>query len=237
MTRFNTGNPIGSSSPLDRDDNTKNLDVAVNDLYENTWPDRFGVLRWTWSGMDRAFDLAQDVRETIFETSQLDREILFMEAEGDREQRFNEFIAASGYTGTGPNGEIVDYAADIVVTEYNQLIRDENGEFWRVSGTVDLPYTTDGTGLPEGGALVSVGDAALRQELIVGSATFESQTGIQGLPDALDSRLPTVRTTSGNEVAASITLQAGDVRTNSGIVYVPDEVDMIVNEGAVWRVL
>lgn len=237
MSRFNTGNPIGSASPLDRDDNSKNLDVAVNELGTDTWPDRFGVMRWTWVGMERAFDFSQDARDTIFETSQQDREILFVEAEGDREQRFNDFIAGSGFTGTGPDGEIVDYAAGIEITEYNQLIRDENGEFWRVSGSVDLPYTTDGTGIPEGGALVTVGDAALRQELIVGSATFESQTGIQGLPDALDSRLPTVRTTSGNEVAASITLQAGDVRTNSGVVYVSDGVDVIVPEGAVWRVI
>lgn len=233
MSRFNTGNPIGSSSPLDRDDNTKNLDVAVNDPNVDTWPDRFGVLRWTWSGMERAFDLAQDVRDTIFETSQLDREILFMEAEGDREQRFNEFIAASGYTGTGPNGEIVDYAADIVVTEYNQLIRDENGEFWRVSGTVDLPYTTDGTGLPEGGALVSVGDAALRQELIIGSPAFASQTGVQGLPEALDNRVPTVRTSSGGVVAASVTLQEGDIRKNHGVTYVPPGVDVVAIDG-VW---
>lgn len=233
MARFNTGNPLGSADPRDRDDNSKNLDLAVNDLYENTWPDRFGVLRWTWSGMDRAFDLAQDVRDSLFRTEQEGRIASFIDEQSDREQRFNEFIAASGYTGTGPNGEIVDYAADIVVTEYNQLIRDENGEFWRVSGTVDLPYTTDGTGLPEGGALVSVGDAALRQELIIGSPTFASQTGVQGLPEALDSRVPTIRTSSGGVVAASVTLQEGDIRKNHGVTYVPSGVDVVAIDG-VW---
>ena len=44
-------------------------------------------------------------------------------------------------------------------------MRDENGEFWRVSGQVDLPYVTTGDGIPEGGALVPAGDAVLRQEL------------------------------------------------------------------------
>lgn len=233
MSRFNTGNPIGSSSPLDRDDNTKNLDVAVNDPNVDTWPDRFGVLRWTWSGMERAFDLAQDVRDSLFRTEQEGRIASFIDEQSDREQRFSEFIAASGYTGTGPNGEIVDYSADIVVTEYNQLIRDENGEFWRVSGAVDLPYTTDGSGLPEGGALVSVGDAALRQELIIGSPAFASQTGIQGLPEALDSRVPTVRTSSGGVVAASVTLQEGDIRKNHGVTYVPSGVDVVAIDG-VW---
>src|SRR5699024_7858210 len=40
-----------------------------------------------------------------------------------------------------------------------------DGEFWRLSGQVELPYTTTGAGLPEDGALTPVGDAVLRQEL------------------------------------------------------------------------
>lgn len=60
---------------------------------------------------------------------------------------------------------VVDYAAGIEITQYNQLVRDENGEFWRVSGKVDLPYVTTGAGIPEDDALVPVGDAVLRQDL------------------------------------------------------------------------
>src|SRR5690554_471435 len=75
------------------------------------------------------------------------------------EEEFAAFIAASGYQFAG------DYAAGIEITQYNQVVRDSSGEFWRASGSTALPYTTTGAGLPEGGALVAVGDAALRQEL------------------------------------------------------------------------
>src|SRR5690554_6312996 len=75
------------------------------------------------------------------------------------EDEFAAFIAASGYQFAG------DYAAGIEITQYNQVVRDTSGEFWRVSGSTELPYTTTGAGLPEGGALVPVGDAAIRQQL------------------------------------------------------------------------
>lgn len=58
-----------------------------------------------------------------------------------------------------------DYAAGIEITGYNQIVRDENGEFWRLSGNIQLPYTTTGAGLPEDGAFVAIGDATLRSEL------------------------------------------------------------------------
>lgn len=74
------------------------------------------------------------------------------------EQDFDDFLLSSGYEFLG------DYAAGIEVTAYNQIIR-ESGEFWRAAAGTTLPYTTTGAGMPEGGAFVSVGDAALRQEL------------------------------------------------------------------------
>lgn len=73
--------------------------------------------------------------------------------------RFYEFLVSSGYQ------FIADYGAGIEITEYNQLVRDENGEFWRLSGQVELPYTTTGAGIPEDDALVPAGDAVLRQDL------------------------------------------------------------------------
>ena len=145
--RFNTGNPIGSNSPLDRSDNTRNLDVAVN-AEQLTWVDRFGRDRKSFEGMEREFDSAQACRENEFDSAQY-----------SREARFNDFISASGYQFLG------DYAAGLEFTEYNQLVRDENGEFWRLSGQVELPYTTTGSGIPEGDALVPAGDAVLRQDL------------------------------------------------------------------------
>src|SRR5690554_5349301 len=61
--------------------------------------------------------------------------------------------------------EVPTYTSGLELTSYNQLIRDSNGEFWRVSGQVDLPYVTTGAGIPEDDALVPAGDAVLRQEL------------------------------------------------------------------------
>lgn len=143
MSRFNTGNPIGSNDKRDLSDNSRNLDEFVNSDDLESYPDRLGVSRKTWFGIEEEFDAAQ----------------------ADKAQRFDALLAASGYE------YLADYAAGIEITEYNQVIRDSAGEFWRASGATTLPYTTDGTGLPESGAFVSVGDAALRSELAGEPAT------------------------------------------------------------------
>lgn len=148
MTTYNTGNPIGSKDPRDLYDNAENLDVLVNDKSKLSHPDRLGVERKTWHGMEQEFDADQAVRENEFSSSQI-----------DKQNRFNNFIASSGYQFLG------DYAAGIEITEYNQIIRDADGEFWRLSGQVELPYTTTGAGLPEDDSLTPLGDAVLRQEL------------------------------------------------------------------------
>src|SRR5699024_6353242 len=137
MTTYNTGNPIGSTDPRDLYDNAENLDAAVNDPSRDAWSDRLGRSRKTMSGMEREFNTDQD----------------------SRDNRFNTFIAASGYQFLG------DYASGIEITEYNQIVRDAGGEFWRLSGQVELPYTTTGAGLPESDALTPLGDAVLRQQL------------------------------------------------------------------------
>lgn len=147
MSRFNTGNPLGSGSPLDLDDNAKNMDLAVNSE-EPQWIDRFGRPRLPLMEQERQFVSDQERRDGEFQADQ-----------ADRESEFRTFIASSGYQFAG------DYAAGIEITQYNQLVRDENGEFWRVSGQVDLPYVTTGAGIPEDDALVPAGDAALRQQL------------------------------------------------------------------------
>jgi hypothetical protein len=83
-------------------------------------------------------------------------------------------IANAGYEFVG------DYAPGIELTAYNQVVRDTSGEFWRVSGSTALPYTTTGAGLPEGGAFVTVGDAALRQELAAGVSTGQGGMLVSG---------------------------------------------------------
>lgn len=95
------------------------------------------------------------------------------------EEDFQAFLSDSGYVGTGTDGAIQDYASGIELTSYNQIIRD-NGEFWRLSASEDLPYTTDGSGIPEGGAFVSVGDATLRQDLAAPPLTGQGAALVNG---------------------------------------------------------
>lgn len=82
----------------------------------------------------------------------------------DEADRAEQAANSMTYSGTGAGGTVEDYAAGIEVTAYNQIIR-ADGEFWKLTAANDLPYTTTGAGMPEGGAFVSVGDAALRQSL------------------------------------------------------------------------
>lgn len=140
MSRFNTGNPIGSNDPRDRDDNTKNLDELVNSKTKTNVPDRLGVPRKTWHGIESEFSADQLARE----------------------QQYQQVILGYG------NEPLGDYAAGIEVTGYNQTIRDCAGGtcvFYRAAVGTELPYTTTGLGMPEGGAFVDVGDAVLRQDL------------------------------------------------------------------------
>ncbi|WP_405418643.1 hypothetical protein [Marinobacter flavimaris] len=173
MTKFNTGNPVGSADPRDRHDNSQAFDRGMNSE-SPSFNDRLGRARKSW----QAFENQVDQQQSEFDADQ-----------ADREQRFNAFLASSGYSGTGANGAVEDYAAGIELTEYNQVLRDVNGEMWRISGSTTLPYTTTGSGLPEGGAFVSVGDAVLRQELMTDGLDAEhvNYTPTTTIKEAVDS--------------------------------------------------
>lgn len=54
MTKYNTGNPVGSSSPLDLYDNAENLDAGINGPAA-TWRDRRGQTRKSWAGVESDF--------------------------------------------------------------------------------------------------------------------------------------------------------------------------------------
>jgi len=54
MTKYNTGNPVGSSSPLDLYDNAENLDNGINGA-ALTWRDRRGVTRKSFAGIESDF--------------------------------------------------------------------------------------------------------------------------------------------------------------------------------------
>lgn len=169
MPKFNTGNPVGSSDPRDLFDNAAVADNLVNGNSAG-YSDRLGASRKSWKGMELEFNNDQATRESTF----------------------TSFIASSGYQFSG------DYDAGIEITQYNQVVRDSSGEFWRVSGSTSLPYTTTGSGLPESGAFTPIGDAVLRQELDSNSAGSGSDrishTGTyESVTQALDKRTIYVR--------------------------------------------
>ncbi|WP_174508893.1 hypothetical protein [Klebsiella oxytoca] len=142
MSTYKTGNPLGSAAVKDLFDNAENLDFALNSLTALIWIDRLGKTRRSFFGMESAF-------VTQF-TSQ--------------ENRFNAFIQSSGYQIVG------DYTAGpLTITEYNQLIR-YNNELYKLTAATDIPFTTAGNtdetwNSTDAAHFVSVGDAALRQDL------------------------------------------------------------------------
>lgn len=54
MTTYATGNPLGSKAAKDLYDNAENLDFLMNGP-EDDYPDRFGVARQSWRGMENDF--------------------------------------------------------------------------------------------------------------------------------------------------------------------------------------
>jgi len=136
---YNTRNPVGSSGsndPRDLFDNSGIVDVWATDRDKMSHPDRLGVPRKTWAGMEWDFAATQ----------------------ADKEERFQQFLLKSGYEDLG------NYAAGLVLTGRNQVVR-KDGELYRASAAIDLPYTTTGDWSADSANFVSVGDAALRQEL------------------------------------------------------------------------
>ena len=76
------------------------------------------------------------------------------------EKAFDDFLLSSGYEFMG------DYDADgpLTITQQNQVFT-KDGEYWRSSPTLALPYTTVNNWVTDQPKFVSVGDAVLRQDL------------------------------------------------------------------------
>lgn len=144
MTTYKTLNPMPSTAVFDLFDNAENFDFAMNDRERQQWLDRFGIARWTWSGL---------------------------------ENLVTQYLDSMGYQDLG------DYQAGLVISARNQIFR-KDGEYWRASPALELPYTTTGVWATEASLFTGVGDAVLRQDLAnrIGAALVGySQTG----PNAL----------------------------------------------------
>lgn len=181
MATTPTNKPIHSEDPRDLKFNAGKIDEEVNggaDYYI----DRFGVPRLTNTGRNNQFQSQM--------TQQADDWQQQME---DQSDAFQQFLLNSGYQFLG------DYEnGPYTITALNQIIRYQ-GEFWRLNASTTPPYTTTGINSASWAVdvthLVSVGDAALRQELAAnnGSSLIGYKQGNSGtLPYTVYARLKTV---------------------------------------------
>lgn len=139
MTTYNTINPVPSSDARDRYDNSQVFDELMNGPAPST-PDRLGVLRQSWAGMEAAF----------------------AGSETDRAEAFQTFLANSGWSSLGA------YGAGIQIISHTQTV-DYQGQPYQLKSTVpaslDAPYVTTGNWAVEGVNFKLVGDNSLRQDL------------------------------------------------------------------------
>ena len=86
----------------------------------------------------------------------------------DMQAQYNAFEQGASFVVIG------DYAAGLVVDGYNKIFR-KDGEFYRASAELELPYELTGNWSVEEALFVSVGDAVLRENL--SSATGSEMIG------------------------------------------------------------
>ena len=141
---YNTGNPIGSTSPKDLSDNARNLDLLL--LGDDpSYPDRKGVPRKSWKGMEAEYVADRLRRATEFHTAQTDREI-----------QFTKFLESSGYEAPVP------YAPGLILQRATQTVTYLGNEY-RVKSQF-LPLTTTEWAVDDS-KLKLIGDDSLRQQL------------------------------------------------------------------------
>lgn len=191
MTIHATFNPIGSTNPKDLIDNAQNLDYLILGpalLY----PDRRGVNRLSWAGIEASFAAAQAARteeyaadkfarDTEFADDQAERIAEFVEDQAERVQefnesqelralQFNEFMEATGYEAPIP------YGPSILLDRTTKTVSYLGNEY-RVRSEF-MPLTTSNWAADEP-KLKLIGDDSLRQNLFVNGAE------INGFVDAV----------------------------------------------------
>lgn len=144
MTIHATMNPVGSTNPKDLIDNAQNLDwLILGPLL--SYPDRRGVNRLSWAGIEASFAAAQ-----------AQRTIEFVAAQGDRTIQFNAFMDASGYEPP------IAYAEGILLDRTTKSVTYLGNEYRAKSAFI--PFTTTNWAADEA-KLKLIGDDSLRQGL------------------------------------------------------------------------
>lgn len=166
MTIHATMNLVGSTNPKDLIDNAQNLDWLILGPLLG-YPDRLGVNRLSWAGIEAAFAAAQAARASEYSSDKLARDTEFAEdqaeriAEFDADQdnrvvQFNAFMDASGYEPP------IAYAAGILLDRTTKTVSYLGNEY-RAKGSF-IPFTTSNWAT-DAAKLKLIGDDSLRQDL------------------------------------------------------------------------
>lgn len=140
------------------------------------------------------------------------------------QQDFDAFLLASGYEFLGD----YDDPGELTFTRANQMMS-KDGEFWRPSASLSLPYTTVNNWAIDQPKFVAMGDAVLRQDLAApgGSALIEYKGrdveerlgDVISIMDA-DGANPGAAGTGGNDLVA-VQHKIDQARPLSGSVLLP----------------
>lgn len=163
MATTPTNKPIPSEDPRDLKFNAGKIDEEVNGDVDY-YTDRFSVQRLTNTGRNNQFQAAQTQRDSDFNEQMTQQADDWLNQFNQQNEDFQQFLLNSGYQFIG------DYEnGPYTITSLNQVVRYQ-GELWRLNATTTPPYTTTGINSTSWAVdvthLVSVGDAALRQDFV-----------------------------------------------------------------------
>lgn len=145
---FNTRNPIPSGDLRDLDDNARNIDTWANDKTKLSHPDRFGVERYTWHGLEKKaqLDLADAVAEATSVSEQARDQAI------DAKNAAQEAAMMSGFSKYADTlaqleaGIGTDYVDGDVVMVFQDESRGDTSSIFKIeSGAAEFKLTFDKT--------------------------------------------------------------------------------------------
>lgn len=206
MTKFNTGNPVGSSDPRDLYDNAENLDRAVNSE-GTTFNDRTGKSRLTLKGMEQVFDGGQPAIDAYYgAVEEADRAELEANRSGLEADR-----AETAANNSAVNADLYDdIAAGIAGTSV--------GEQFQVAapdGTAYVRYKHDA-----GSVAVEVGRYPTESAFTKVADRFTVNLGTDAVHVFADSE---GRTLAHLDKQGGLNLHGAKRTVQEGIAYAPEE--------------
>lgn len=130
---FNTRNPIPSGDLRDLDDNARNIDTWANDKTKLSHPDRFGVERRTWHGIEQEAKL--NIQQAI-DAKNAAQEAAMMSGFSKYADTLAQLEAGIG----------TDYLEGDVVMVFQDESRDDTSSIFKIeSGVAEFKLTFDKT--------------------------------------------------------------------------------------------